>query len=85
MTLGMTEPFDPSPLAEKTGILLPLTQREREVLALLIQRYTNKEIATMLFISPRTVATHVEAILRKLAVRNRRDAAVIATRQGLVS
>ena len=61
-----------------------LTKREREVLALLVQRWTDKEIADALFLSPRTVTTHVTGIFNKLGVHNRREAAAVAARRGLV-
>jgi DNA-binding CsgD family transcriptional regulator len=61
-----------------------LTAREREVLTLLCQRLTDPEIAAQLFLSPRTVNRHVSNILAKLDATNRRDAAAIAARQGLV-
>jgi non-specific serine/threonine protein kinase len=61
-----------------------LTNREREILPLLVQRWTDKEIADALFLSPRTVSTHVTNIFNKLGVNNRREAAAIATRRGLV-
>jgi non-specific serine/threonine protein kinase len=60
-----------------------LSPREREVLALLIQRQTDKEIAEALFLSPRTVTTHVGSIFNKLGVSNRREAAAVAVRLGL--
>lgn len=60
-----------------------LTARERDVLRLLCQRLTDPEIAEALFISTRTVETHVGNILSKLAVANRRDAATMAARFGL--
>jgi predicted ATPase/DNA-binding CsgD family transcriptional regulator len=61
-----------------------LTRREREVLALLCQRQTDPEIAAALFLSPRTASNHVANILAKLGVPNRREAAALAARQGLV-
>jgi DNA-binding CsgD family transcriptional regulator len=61
-----------------------LTPRQREVLALLAQRYTDPEIAEALFISPHTVHAHVKSILSKLNATNRREAAAVAVRYGLV-
>jgi DNA-binding NarL/FixJ family response regulator len=61
-----------------------LTQREREVLTLLCERYTDPEIAARLFISPRTAEGHVAHIIAKLGVENRRDAAAVAARMGYV-
>lgn len=61
-----------------------LTAREREILSLLAQRLSDKEIAEALFISPRTVMTHTTSIFAKLGVANRREAAALAVRHGLV-
>ncbi|MGH2615899.1 MAG: LuxR C-terminal-related transcriptional regulator [Thermomicrobiales bacterium] len=61
-----------------------LTRREREVLALLCQRFTDPEIADQLYLSPRTASKHVGNILGKLGSANRREAAAIAARHGLV-
>jgi non-specific serine/threonine protein kinase len=61
-----------------------LTRREREVLALLCQRFTDPEIAAQLFISPRTASSHVASVLGKLGAANRREAARIAVRDHLV-
>jgi DNA-binding CsgD family transcriptional regulator len=56
-----------------------LTPREREILMLLRGGLSNAEISAQLFLSPRTVSTHVERVLRKLGVANRVAAAVHAT------
>jgi DNA-binding NarL/FixJ family response regulator len=61
-----------------------LTNREREVLGLLVQGHTNKRIAEELFISESTAGVHVSNILGKLGVGTRTEAATVATRLGLV-
>jgi NarL family two-component system response regulator LiaR len=61
-----------------------LTSREVEVLRLLACHRTDKEIAEMLFIGPRTVNTHVSNILAKLEVQSRREAAIEAARLDLL-
>jgi DNA-binding NarL/FixJ family response regulator len=58
-----------------------LTVREAEVLELVAQGMTNKEIARQLEISPATVKAHVERIIAKLGVADRTQAAVVATQQ----
>ncbi|CCH89190.1 putative LuxR-family regulator [Modestobacter italicus] len=60
-----------------------LTPRELEVLGLLVDGWSNQQIAHELFVSPRTVATHVEHILIKLGAPTRTLAAVRAERQRL--
>jgi DNA-binding NarL/FixJ family response regulator len=60
-----------------------LSPRELEVLQLVAQGLDNSEIATELYISPRTVKNHVSSILGKLGVPNRVQAAVYAFRRGL--
>jgi DNA-binding NarL/FixJ family response regulator len=63
--------------------LARLSCREREVLRLLALRYTDREIADTLFISYRTVTTHVSNILNKLGVDSRRDvAAALSSNDG---
>ena len=62
-----------------------LTQREHEVLVELAAGLTNDEIATRLFISPKTVDHHVSAVLAKLGVTNRKDASTEAARLGLLA
>jgi DNA-binding CsgD family transcriptional regulator len=61
-----------------------LTPREMEVLQLMAQRLTDAEIADRLFISYRTVTTHVARICEKLEAANRRDAGARAARIGLI-
>jgi DNA-binding CsgD family transcriptional regulator len=61
-----------------------LSPRELEVLALLVQGATNRDVARRLFISERTVGVHVRNILGKLGVTGRIEAANVAIRLGLV-
>jgi DNA-binding NarL/FixJ family response regulator len=61
-----------------------LTQRESQVLPLLVAGKSNIEIAAALFISPRTSKNHIASILDKLGAENRIQAAVEAVRRGLV-
>ena len=68
---------------EETSPISRLTVREKEVLALLAQSKTNKEIASDLFLSEATVKVHVRHILRKLGARTRTEAAVQAVRMQL--
>ena len=62
-----------------------LSEREREVLSLIGNGATNREIAERLIISENTVKSHLRSILNKLNIRNRQQAAVYAEREGLVS
>lgn len=61
-----------------------LTEREREVLALLAHGNTNKEIAQALFITERTAKFHVSSILKKLNAGNRTEAVTFAAQSGLI-
>ena len=63
----------------------PLTQREQEILVLIATGKTNQEIAESLHIATGTVRVHVHAILQKLEVRDRTQAAVLAIQKGLVA
>ena len=60
-----------------------LTDRERQVLEYLAAGRSNKEIATILFISERTVEGHVGTILKKLQAKNRSEATTIAVQRGI--
>lgn len=70
--------------AEQYFLHEELTNREREVLNLIAQGKSNQEIAEELFITLKTVKTHVSNILSKLAVEDRTQAAIYAFKHGLV-
>jgi NarL family two-component system response regulator LiaR len=74
-----TQPKSKQPISETE-----LTPKEREVLRLVAKGKSNKEIAVSLFISEKTVKTHIGNILSKLYLSNRTEAALYALRQGLV-
>jgi DNA-binding NarL/FixJ family response regulator len=67
----------------KTEPFAELTAREREVLSLLADGMSTKQIATELVITPRTIGTHVQNILGKLGVHSRAQAVACAHRGGL--
>lgn|SRR5579864_2676124 len=75
MTLFTPKEQQPDPL---------LTEREREVLALIAAGSTNREIAQKLYLSPHTVKEHTSALYRKLQARNRAEAVQRAQRIGLL-
>ena len=62
-----------------------LTERENDVLMLVAQGKANKQIASELYVSEKTVKAHVSSILMKLGVQSRTQAALHAVRTGLVS
>lgn len=83
------DPALPSQIpAASTPIASPhrygISAREEEILALLCERWTDPEIAARLFISQRTVSSHVRSIFSKLDVSSRRAAAALAVREGLI-
>jgi len=85
----MSRLFDQQAIADSKGGNPPgrtkegLTPREQEVLSRLARGYTNKEIAQDLFISEKTVKTHLNNIFRKLKVTRRLQAILYAIREGL--
>jgi predicted ATPase/DNA-binding CsgD family transcriptional regulator len=81
-----SHPAQPARLSARTAASpgSDLTRREREILSLLAQRYTDPEIADQLFISRKTASNHVANILSKLGAANRREARLVAAQRGLV-
>lgn len=75
--------FDDTPEVQMASSSSPLSNREIEVLQLLVEGRSNQEIAAELFISPHTVARHVASIMNKLGVDSRTAAATWAVRNGL--
>ncbi len=64
--------------------LTALTGREREILTLIAQGHSNRDIADLLVISERTARTHVSNVLGKLQLSSRTQAALLAVREGLI-
>jgi DNA-binding CsgD family transcriptional regulator/tetratricopeptide (TPR) repeat protein len=83
--LRLHEPVDiaAEPEASSPPASLGLTRREVEVLALVAEGRTNRQIGQALFITPKTASLHVSRILAKLGVAGRGEAAAIAHRLGL--
>lgn len=77
--------IDTPPTDTQDVIENPLTKREQEILAKVAEGKNNQEIAELLYITPGTVRVHVHAILQKLEVRDRTQAAVKAIQKGLVA
>jgi DNA-binding NarL/FixJ family response regulator len=82
MLKGMLSEMKPGAAAPSAA--RNLTKREREILALVAEGLSNREIADKLVLSPETVKSHVAAILEKLNVSDRTQAAIYAVRNGLV-
>ena len=79
------EPTAADGVADRRPRLNALTERETEVLQLVALGLSNEQIASRLFISPRTASVHVSRILAKLGVSSRSEAAAVAFRHGLVA
>jgi DNA-binding NarL/FixJ family response regulator len=85
VTKRLLERFtDGAPHATPPPALDGLTDREREILALMAAGLSNSEIAERLVVGETTVKTHVSSILRKLGVRDRVQAVIVAYDAGLV-
>ena len=96
----LTKPFDSDELLARVRALLrrsaraskapvassesALTPRELEILRLLAAGVSQAEIATRLFITPKTVGKHIERLLKKLGVHSRAEAVAYAYREGLI-
>lgn len=83
ISLPNSDPVPPTSLGP--GTVEALTAREREVLALIVDGRTNRQIANALFISESTAGVHVSHILGKLGVTGRAEAAAVAVRTRMVS
>jgi len=70
---------------EVEPLFIPLSPREIEVLGVVAQGNSNKEVATILGISDQTVKNHITSIMRKLAVNDRTHAVVYALRHGWIT
>jgi LuxR family maltose regulon positive regulatory protein len=81
-----TGPFARQPVTtvDRSGLVEPITPREMDVLELLAQRMTDKEIAVQLHISSRTVMRHTANLYQKLGVSNRRDCVAVAMSLGIL-
>ncbi len=86
LTRRLLEEFcrQPPPSGALEPPLTELTERELEVLRLVGRAFSNREIAKTLFLSEATVKTHVNRLIRKLGVRDRIQAVVLAYESGLV-
>ena len=85
---GWSAPTTPAATSPDVSDALPpgvtLSPRESEVLVLMVEALSNRQIATRLHLSETTVKTHVSAIIAKLGVQDRVGAVVYALRNGLV-
>jgi DNA-binding NarL/FixJ family response regulator len=72
------------PEEDRLAQAYPLTERELEILTLIVRGHDNATLARELYISPGTIKTHIRNIFNKLCVDDRTQAAVFALRSGLV-
>ena len=80
----VAETMNPLPQTAPGKVVRELSQRELQVLRLIAEGCTNQDIADELILSPTTIKTHVQNILRKLDVSDRTQAAVYAVRRRLI-
>jgi DNA-binding NarL/FixJ family response regulator len=73
----------PAPVGDPSG--RPLTEREKDIVRVLVSGATNKDIAQALAISEKTVKSHLTSIFRKLQVSRRLEAALQAIQRGLIA
>jgi DNA-binding NarL/FixJ family response regulator len=82
---GVVQSLFRGPRSSSGSMLSQLTEREREVLQLISEGHSNKEIAERLHLSPKTVGTHREHIMQKLDIHSIAGLTKYAIQQGLTS
>ncbi len=83
MVKPMSEEFNRPDLAS-AQTPIKLSTREHQVLKLIIEGYSNPQIATTLYLSVSTIKTHIRSIMNKLVVQHRIQIAVVAVRNKLI-
>ena len=81
--VNLTKGYEYGPKAAGQGTLL--TAREKEILQYIVCGKSSKEISNKLFVSTETVKSHLKNIYRKLEVKNRVEATMVATKKNLVT
>ena len=88
VVLVAREPEESTPSADGDASLIgqsvSLTNREREILALLAEGLGNKQIANRLGVTTNTVKTHLELLFEKIGVRSRAEAVAVGVRRGML-
>lgn len=80
---NLFEELNPTPAQAPPPAAANLTHREMEILELLVEGKSNKDISTRLYLSEKTVKAHLAAVFRKLGVANRTQAAMAALAMGI--
>ena len=78
-------PHHRRPTEKTAAALVSLTRREQEIIRLVALGLSNKDIASLLVLSDRTVQTHLTRLFQKLNVENRAAAVYQAVRRGVIS